>query len=107
VTPGGLEIATSHADGRSHIDVSGEVDLATVDQLIAAVEQATPPAGVVEIDLRDVEFMDSAGVAALNRCRRHAVDLQAELVVFVRADGPVAQLISWTGLDAVVDVRVD
>ncbi|HEX6389650.1 MAG TPA: STAS domain-containing protein [Solirubrobacteraceae bacterium] len=107
MTPGGLEIATEHSDGRSRIDVTGEVDLATVEKLVAAVEQGTPPDGYVELNLRGVEFMDSAGVAALNRCRRHAIDLQAEFVVLVRADSPVAQLIKWTGLDTVVDVRTE
>jgi anti-anti-sigma factor len=106
VTPGGLEIATDHAAGRARVNVSGEIDLATVDRLIEAVEQSTPPGGVVEIDLRNVDFMDSAGVAALNRCRRHAQELQAELIVLARAGGPVAQLIEWTGLNGVVDVRL-
>ncbi len=105
VSPGGLDIATDHVDGRSRVAVSGEIDLATVDRLTTAVEQNTPPGGILEIDLREVEFMDSAGVAALNRCRRHAIDMQAELSVLVRADGPVAQLIKWTGLDTVVEVR--
>lgn len=105
VPPGVLEIETDHAAGRSRIDVAGEIDLATVDRLIEAVERSTPPGGIVELDLRSVEFMDSAGVAALNRCRRHAADLQAELVVLVAPAGPVAQLIKWTGLDGVVDVR--
>jgi anti-anti-sigma factor len=107
VTPGALEIAIEHAAGRARVEVAGEIDLATVDRLIEAVVQSTPPTGSLEIDLRKVEFMDSAGVAALNRCRRHASDLEAELVVFARANSPVAQLIKWTGLDGVVDVRLD
>ncbi len=105
--PGGLDIATEHQAGRSRVGVVGEIDLATVDRLTEAVEAATPPGGIVEIDLRSVDFMDSAGVAALNRCRRHAADLGAELIVLARAGGPVAQLIEWTGLAGVVDVRLE
>jgi len=100
-----MEIATDHAAGQARVEVSGEIDLATVDRLIEAVERSTPPGGFVEIDLRDVDFMDSAGIAALNRCRRHAGSLGAELRVLARAGGPVAQLIKWTGLDGVVDVH--
>jgi anti-anti-sigma factor len=105
VGSGILEIATEHIEGRAIVGVSGEIDLATVDRLIEAVERSTPPGGSVEIDLREVEFMDSAGIAALNRCRRHASSLGADLRVLARADGPVAQLIKWTGLDGVVDVH--
>lgn len=87
--------------------MAGELDLATVGNLIEAVERSTPLGGTVEIDLRDVEFMDSAGIAAINRCRRHAQDVDAELVLLTRPHGPVAQLIEWTGLASVIKVRVE
>lgn len=107
VPPGGLQIALDHAPGRTRVAVTGEIDLATVSGLLEAVENGTPPEGTLEIDLRQVDFMDSAGIAALNRCRRHTQSLGATLVLFVRAGGPVAQLIEWTGLDTVLDVRLD
>jgi anti-anti-sigma factor len=103
--PGGLDIALDHAPGRTRVVVSGELDLATVPQLTEAVEGATPPGGTVEVDLRDVEFMDSAGVAAINRCRRGTQELEADLVLLVREGGPVAQLVEWTGLNTILDVR--
>lgn len=106
VPPGGLDIALDHAPGRTRVGVSGELDLATVPHLVEAVEGATPPGGTVEIDLRAVEFMDSAGIAAINRCRRHTQDLDAGLVLVVREGGPVAQLIEWTGLQSVIEVQL-
>ena len=107
MSPGGLDIATDVHDGHASIAVSGEIDLATVEALVAAVERSAPPGGTVEIDLREVDFMDSSGVAALNRCRRLAQELDAAFVVRCRAGSPVAQLLEWTGLVGVVDVRIE
>lgn len=105
MTPGGLEIAVDADAVPARVVVAGELDLATVAQLVSAVETATPSGGAVELDLSAVEFMDSAGVAAINRCRAHVRRCDAELALVIRAGGPVAQLIEWTGLDAVVEVR--
>jgi anti-anti-sigma factor len=93
--------------GHSRVHVTGEIDLATVQSLVDAVGKAIPSGGTVELDLRDVDFMDSAGVAGINRCRRMAGAVDADLVVLCRAGGSVAQLLEWTGLVQVVDVRVE
>lgn len=106
--PADLNIeATLDDAGRSHVHVTGEIDLATVQALVDAVGKAIPPGGAVELDLRDVDFMDSAGVAGINRCRRMASAVDADLVVLCRAGSSVAQLLEWTGLVRVVDVRVE
>lgn len=103
---GELDITADPLEGGGvAIRVAGEIDLSNVDALVAAVEPQIPAGGTVELDLRLVAFMDSAGVAAVNRVRRFAVDAGDELVVRCLAEGPVAQLIEWTGLDRVVDVR--
>jgi anti-anti-sigma factor len=107
VSSGGLRIATTHGPGRTLLGIGGELDLATAPDLVAAVEQSTPAGGAVEIDLRDVEFMDSSGIAAISRCRRHVDAMDAQMVVRIRAGGPVAQLVEWTGLATVVDITVD
>lgn len=105
MTPGGLEIAVDAVPEGARLVATGEVDLATVAQLVSAAETATPSGGTLEVDLSAVEFMDSAGIAAINRCRAHARRCDAQIALVVRTGGPVAQLIEWTGLEAVVDVR--
>lgn len=104
---GKLDLTSSVADGVGIVVVHGEVDLDTVGQLVDAVAAATPPGGRVEIDLRDVAFIDSAGVAGLNRCRRQAVRVESEVVVLCVQDGAVAKLLNWTGLARVVEVRAE
>ncbi len=109
-----LPKAMTHLDIESHVRnatgvvrVQGEVDLDNVEQLVGAVLAATPPGGRVEIDLRDVAFIDSAGVAGLNRCRRQALRVESDIVVLCGAGSPVARLLRWTGLARVLDVRSD
>lgn len=101
----GIESHVRHDTGV--VRVQGEVDLDTVEQLVAAVSAAIPAGGRVELDLREVGFIDSAGVAGLNRCRRQALRLDAEMVVLCVEGSPVAKLLHWTGLARVLDVRAD
>ena len=106
MTIGQLKIDRDLAPGTTTLRVSGEVDLATVDSLVEAVEGAVPHGGTLTLDLVGVEFMDSAGVAGVNRCRRLVAASDAHLIVRCRAGGPVAQLVSWTGLGTVVEVQL-
>jgi len=102
-----LDIESHVRNGVGVVRLQGDVDLDTVDRLVDAVEVATPPAGSVEVDLRAVGFIDSAGVAGLNRCRRHAARVGADVTVRCLDGGAVAKLLQWTGLSRVLDVRVD
>ncbi len=106
MTSGQLKIDPTVEPHMTMLLIVGEVDLATVDTLVDAVERALPPKGALVLDLVGVEFMDSAGVAAVNKCRRLAEAAATTLTLRCRAGGPVAQLVSWTGLDTVVDVEV-
>lgn len=99
----GIESHVRHDVGV--VRVQGEVDLDTVEQLVDAVSAATPPGGRVEVDLREVGFIDSAGVAGLNRCRRQALRMDTDVTVLCAEGSPVAKLLHWTGLARVLDVR--
>lgn len=102
-----LDIDSHVRDEIGVVRVQGEVDLDTVEQLVEAVAAAMPPGGRVEIDLRDVGFIDSAGVAGLNRCRREAARVGTDVTVLCVEGGPVAKLLHWTGLARVLDVRAE
>lgn len=49
--------------------VSGEIDLATVPELVTALDSAIDARRVV-VDLTDTTFVDSAAINSLIRCRR-------------------------------------
>jgi anti-anti-sigma factor len=106
MTFGQLKIDRDTSPGTTTLLVSGEVDLATVDTLVEAVEGAVPDGGTLVLDLVGVEFMDSAGLAAVNRCRRLTDAANAKMTIRCREGGPVAQLVSWTGLEAVMEVEM-
>jgi anti-sigma B factor antagonist len=105
--PGSLQIDVATTIEGSSVRVAGEIDLAGAPEVTRAVEAALAPGVLIELDLRAVEFMDSSGVAALTRCRRLAEDAGGGLVVRCMAHGAVAQLIEWTGLAQVVDIRFE
>lgn len=108
--PADLRIATTVEGSTATVTAVGEIDLATIEALVAAVqdvlEEDDVAGGELALDLRDIAFIDSAGVAGINACRRHAIQAGTRLSVLVRQGGEVARLLDWTGLDRVVDVRV-
>lgn len=68
-----FEIKTSRGDDATTIAISGELDLASVDQLntaIRAVEESDPE--WIVIDLAELRFMDSTVLNALLEMRRRA-----------------------------------
>ena len=88
------------------LGLRGEVDLASVAVLHAAVERVrTCGAAEVWIDLSDVEFIDSTGLSALVAARRLVVPERG--LVLICPDGPALRVIQVAGLDRVFTIRPD
>jgi anti-sigma B factor antagonist len=64
------------------VHVSGELDMATVDELHAALDDALglSPAGVI-LDLSGVAFFDSSGLHALDEIRQAAAARETPLAL--------------------------
>lgn len=62
-----LEIAELVADGWLRLQLRGELDMASVPLLLDALAEARPAgdASGIEVNLREVTFIDSTGVRAL------------------------------------------
>lgn len=74
----------------------GEIDLATVDRVNDAVDQASDEArGEVILDLRQVSFLDSTAIRLVVQLAR---DLESRFAV-VRGTGEVARVFDLVGLD--------
>ena len=91
-------------DGTVCIAPHGELDLGTVygfDAEVRRLEEDTRPAAMV-VDLRDVTFVDSAGLARLiavaERARR-----RGQRARFVRGPRAVTRLFALTGLSAAIE----
>src|SRR3954451_471577 len=100
-----LRLSVSRSDGRVTIDVAGELDLATVDQLAGALDEvrAAQPHTVV-LDLRELEFMDSTGIGALLRAQKQLRGEGRHLVLIKSPNTPIAQILAVTGADSEVEV---
>ena len=67
-----FRIETFGADDKSlGVRVYGELDTATADQLLEAVQSWPEPVSVCVVDLENCEFLDSSGIRALLLCQRH------------------------------------
>ncbi|MCA1690375.1 MAG: STAS domain-containing protein, partial [Actinobacteria bacterium] len=93
----GLGLSIEHRAGRAVIAVTGELDLATVDDFAAAVE-AQLPDGPVLLDLSGLSFMDSSGVRILDSLVRE-VDRQGwTLRIGPELQPGVSQVLAMTGM---------
>ena len=81
---------------RTLLNLSGELDLATVGELEAALTSRLEAGESVVVDLRGLAFMDSSGVRALVAAHQSAQDGAGSLVI-VRAP-------RGTEVDRVIDV---
>lgn len=80
------------------VSVSGEVDMATVGDLMAAVSDAvaSPRVTSLVIDLLDVSFMDSSGLGGIVSLRQRYPRVHVSLVV---GEGMVSLLLRTTAVD--------
>ncbi len=87
---------------RVEIRVAGDLDLATVPQLRQAVDAHARSGQTMVIDLREIEFIDSMGLATLVRARHRAIARGAKLEL-VAAPEAVHRVFTLTHLDRVFD----
>jgi anti-sigma B factor antagonist len=79
-------------DGYELLTVEGELDIATAPRMLSALneaiaEMATP----LVVDLSDVVFMDSTGLALLMNARRRVMRLGHGFAI-VCPDGPISRV---------------
>jgi anti-anti-sigma factor len=85
--------------GRVTLYLSGEIDLAAMADFVDAADAAlaTGPACVI-VDLADVSFMDSAGLAGLVQIQQQTRDAGAEFLL-QSPSRIVARVIELSGLE--------
>ena len=92
-----FEVTVQRDHELATIMVSGELDLATVSQLSAAVAEHSD-ASLVVLDLTAVTFIDSTGVRVLIQADRACARSGSRLVVQA-GDGPVRRILGLCKLD--------
>jgi anti-anti-sigma factor len=95
-----LTIHAVHTGQETTLTLVGEIDLLTSTQLNRELEivfDRVPPPTRLCLDLADVMFMDTTGVAVLLKGRRRALELGCRFVVSTTSP-PIARLFEITGL---------
>lgn len=95
----GFEVSSRQAGGSAEIMLRGELDLGDAGNVTQTVREALRGrVSGVELDVRELTFVDSAGLQALLDCREAARDAGAKFRI-VGASDPVRRMVSLAGLD--------
>jgi len=97
-----LRVQVDDSPARVEIRLAGELDLATVPQLRQVLDAHARSGQTMVIDLHELEFIDSMGLAALVRARHRAIARGAKLEL-VAAPESVMKVFTLTRLDQLFD----
>ena len=97
--PGNFEVITERDGSFLRIAPTGEIDLATVDLVRAAIEREHDGNTPLVLDLREVAFMDTSGLRLILSTADQAGSLGYELRV-VRGPSAVQRVFEVAGLEA-------
>ncbi len=84
--------------------VAGEIDMADVEELKAAVRPCFSDGATVELDLSGLAFMDSSGLGALVQLVKEAA-AQGSSIVLTNVSARIHRLLEVTGLSHVLEAR--
>ena len=94
-----MTVRRAEARGFVMVHVTGEVEALTAGRLGAAVLDALGDERPVVLDLTDVRFLDSAGLATPLRITEESEDRGEPLRIAVDQNRPVIRPIQITGLE--------
>ncbi|WP_304452009.1 STAS domain-containing protein [Nocardiopsis sp. YSL2] len=92
-------------DGTTVVELSGEIDIATADQVFADLVTAASE-GCVVVDLSEVEFIDASGVNALVGAMRAAVRAHHHLAL-ANPPAQLTRILDVLALHAVLPTHPD
>jgi anti-anti-sigma factor len=98
-----LDVTISHEGDVAAVTVRGEVDLASSTQLNRELDAALAlqPLRRLRVDLAEVTFMDTTGVAVMLKARRRALELGVRFSVS-SSSPTLTRLFDITGLTALL-----
>jgi anti-anti-sigma factor len=92
-----LELQVHEAPGHRVVEVTGEIDIATVSSLDDCLSACTTGFdGTIELDMRGVQFMDTTGVWLLGGTT--AASERAPWSLTVLPSGPVMRVLAICGM---------
>ncbi|MGP7999763.1 MAG: STAS domain-containing protein [Streptosporangiaceae bacterium] len=92
-----MDLSTREYSGQAVVALRGELDMADAASVAAALTEIVARWPQIIVDLAGLEFIDSSGVAALARARKHARHAGGE-VVLAAAQPQVIRLLTLVRL---------
>jgi len=106
--PDEFSISADDRDGRAHVMLRGELDLATAPELEELVNARVDAGQEVVVDLRELEFMDSSGIRVLVAAHARAGRTGTRVIVVRPQPGSaVAKIVEVSGLDGELNIVDD
>jgi anti-sigma B factor antagonist len=106
--PDEFAISAEDRDGRAHLSLRGELDLATAPELEELLNARVDAGQEVVVDLRDLQFMDSSGIHVLVAAHARAGRTGTRVVVVRPQRGSaVAKIVEVSGLDGELNIVDD
>jgi anti-sigma B factor antagonist len=103
--PFSITVSTDGENAR--VALKGELDMAAADRVDHALREAENlPVKVLALDLSELTFVDSSGLAVMLRAARRAQDSGRRLVV-ARPSVYVRKLLQMTAIDQSLDIVDD
>lgn len=99
--PDAFNISESIEAHTVRIKVSGELDVAVIDQLQTRIDSVARAGETVVLDLSELSFIDSSGLNVIVTAFRQAKRDGWELRVEPDMTPPVKRVVTMMGLDAV------
>ncbi|OZU89199.1 anti-anti-sigma factor [Virgibacillus indicus] len=100
-----LVIDISEETEKTTVNLSGEIDAYTAPKLKEALLPLTKQNGlIVEINLEDVNYMDSTGLGIFISALKSAKENNSQMKL-VNLQDRVFRLFKITGLDAIMDIN--
>ena len=107
IDDGAMSVTVASIGLRRVLTVTGEIDIATVDALRAALAAAVDAVERdVWVDLSRVGFMDSSGLHALMGAR-HALEPHRRRLTVIAPEGCARRTIEIAGLDGALRLQLD
>ena len=103
---GGLSVEVAQFEGEVVIALSGEADLAAIEQLRDAIEPHVAPQQTIALDLSGLTFLDSSFLNVLVRARGELRERGGKLLLRNPSDVAL-RVLTMTDLTDLVDTEVD
>jgi anti-sigma B factor antagonist len=94
-----VDLSTRDYDGQVVVELRGELDIAGAASVATVLTGVVTRQPKVIVDLADLEFIDSSGLAALAHARKRARDAGGEVVLA----GPQRQVARVLALTRLID----